>query len=180
MDSQQPQMSVDTRQLLCFSKHYLRSAKRLKCRKSDVSKTIAQLYEEYPHNNRSNVYLLMAHLASAAYRMATIIEKYKPKLNDYNYRHLQRRGLSEPEIASEMRNNLERYMPMMLRDLVGHDLNATHELAKPRARVVQSLNPKQCMNMLQRSIRQIEEDLTSKRLLHSASSNRQNGAVRNF
>lgn len=168
MNSQQSQMDVETQQLLYFSKHYLRLATRLKCPKSDLSKTIRQLYEEYPENNTLNVYLLMAHLASAAYRVATIIEKHD--LRAYNYRDLKK--LPEGKIASEMRSNLKRYMPMMLRDLVGHELKANHILAKPRAEVIHALKPMDCMNIFQGYIRQIEEDLRAKQLLHSASDNR--------
>lgn len=170
MNSQQSQVDVDTQQLLYFSKHYLRLAKRLKCPKSDLSKTIGQLYQEYPKNKTSNVYVLMAHLASATYRSATIIKKHK--LRDYDYIHLQKLDSSN-DIESRMRSNLEKYLPMLLRDLVGHNLyDPKHKLATPRRNVVHVLTPEKCMNILQRSIRQIEKDLRRKHLLPSARGNR--------
>lgn len=165
MNRQQSQVNLDTQQLLHFSKHYLCLAKRLKCPKSDLSKTIGQLYQEYPENKTSNVYLLMAHLASAAYRAATIIVKHN--LCEYNYRPLKR--LVPDTIESKLRSNLERYFPMMLRDLVGHNLQANHCLAAPRRKIMHQLKPMECMRLLQSSIKQIEEDLRHRHLLSSAS-----------
>jgi len=158
-------MNLDTQQLLQFSKHYLNLAKRLrrKCPKRNLSKNIGQLYLEYSDNRKSNVYLLMAHLASAAFREATIIEKHK--LRDYDYRHLKDLKLSE-NIEPRMRRNLEKYLPMMLRDLVGHDLyDHNHDLATPRRKVVHALTPQECMDLLPRSIRRIEQDLKNRQLI---------------
>ncbi len=146
-------MDIDTQQLLYFSKYYLRLASRLKCPTEDLSKTIEQLYRDYPKNKGSNVYLLMAHLASAAYRAATLIEKHGNVLGSYNYRHVT--NCSE----AKLRSNLERYLPMLLRDLVGHDLQNTHNLATPRRNVLHELKPMECAEMLPRTILQMEKDL---------------------
>lgn len=165
VNNEKSQMNLDTQQLLQFSKHYLSLAKRLSrnCPKSNLSKKIGQLYGEYPRNSKSNVYLLMAHLASAAFRAATIIEKNK--LRDYDYRHLKKLKSSN-DIESRMRSNLEKYLPMMLRDLVGHNLyDPDHELATPRRNVVHALTPEKCMNILARSIRRLERDLKNGQLL---------------
>ncbi len=151
-------MEPDTQQLLRFSKYYLQLAKRIKCPIDDQSKTIGQLYDEYPNNKNSNVYLLMAHLASAAYRAATIIDKYPNIRQRYNYRRLGRRKFNG-NIADEMRKNLVQYLPMLLRDLVGHDLEGNHALAKPRREIVHELTPVKCRDILSRSILQIEKDL---------------------
>ena len=151
-------MDIDTQQLLYFSKHYLHLASRLKCPTEDLSKTIDQLYFDYPKNKRSNVYLLMAHLASAAYRVATLIESHGSVLGSYNYRY-HVRNRSEAEIESELRGNLERYLPMLFRDLVGHDLQSAHNLATPRRNVLHELKPMECAEMLQKTILQIAEDL---------------------
>ncbi len=165
VNNEQSQMNLDTQQLIQFSKHYLSLAKRLsrKCPKSNLSKEIGQLYLEYFDNRKSNVYLLMAHLASAAYRAATIIRKHK--LYDYNCTRLWKLRSSNA-IESEMRSNLEKYLPMMLRDLVGHDLyDPNHDLATPRRNVVHALTPQECMDILPRSIRRIEQDLKNRQLI---------------
>ena len=151
-------MDIDTQQLLYFSKYYLRLASRLKCPTEDLSKTIDQLYFDYPKNKRSNVYLLMAHLASAAYRAAVLIDKHRSVLRSYNYR-LHVRNRSEAEIESVLRGNLERYLPMLFRDLVGHDLRNAHNLTTPRRNVLHKLKPMACAKTLQRTILQIEKDL---------------------
>ena len=150
-------MDIDTQQLLYFSKYYLRLASRLKCPTEDLSKTIEQLYRDYPKNKGSNVYLLMAHLASAAYRAATLIDKHGSVLRSYNYRHVSNR--LEAEIESEFRGNLERYLPMLFRDLVGHDLQSAHNLASPRRNVLHGLKPMECVEMFQKTILQIEKHL---------------------
>ena len=155
-------MDIDTQQLLYFSKHYLRLASRLKCPTEDLSTTIDQLYRDYSKNKGSNVYLLMAHLASAAYRAAALIDKHRSVLRSYNYRHVKNR--SEAEIESELRSNLERYLPMLFRDLVGHDLQSPHYLATPRRNVLHELKPMECAAMVKRTILQIEKDLMANKL----------------
>ncbi|MHC4645593.1 MAG: hypothetical protein ACYTBJ_08820 [Planctomycetota bacterium] len=150
-------LPTDTQQLLRFSKHYLKLAKRIKCPKADQSKPIGQLFREYPQNKGSNVYLLMAHLASSAYRIATIIERHA--LESYKYRHLRARPPNEIERA--LRDNLTSYLPMLLRDQVGHDLTSTHKLAPPRIKVLYPLKPIECIDRMKNVITEIESRLGS-------------------
>jgi hypothetical protein len=46
----------------------------------------------------------------------------------YDYRHLGKKPF-HGHIADEMRKHIDQYLPLLLRDLVGHDLEADHCLA---------------------------------------------------
>ena len=164
-------MDTDTQQLIYFAKHYMQIANRINLTINDQSKTIDMLYNEYPQNKRSNVYLFMAHLASSAYRIATVIDKYSDVLSAYNYRCLARRNFSG-DIANELRNNISHYFPMLLRDLVGHNLEDDHRLAGPRKSVVHEMTPNECKENLQTAIRQIEQHLLDNNFLQPTRSPR--------
>lgn len=154
-------MERDDRQLLHFSKHYLRLAKRLKCSESDQSKSIDQLFNDYPSNRSSNIYLLMAHLASAAYRIGTIIDKHSGLLRNYNYRKMINKKDETKKIESKMQNNLDKFLPLMLRDLVGHKLRdpSYESFAIPREKVIHNLTPVQCLKSMEKAILEIERVL---------------------
>jgi len=151
-------LDLDTQQLLRFSKHYLRLAKRLKFSRSDQSKTIGQLFYDYPSNWKSNAYLLMAHLASAAYRIGTIIDKDARLLMNYNYRKRINKKQPDKKIESEMLINLEKFLPLMLRDLVGHRLRdpSYKSFAIPRENVIHNLTPLKCLESMEKAILEIE------------------------
>jgi hypothetical protein len=151
-------LDIETQQLLFFSKHYLHLAKRLKCSSTDLTKTIEQLFAIYQNHKASNVYLFLAHLASSAYRAATIIEKYNNELAHYNYRR-QLKNKEPSQLESELHGNLQKFLPMMLRDLIGHRLKSDHKFLKPRNKVLHALKPIECKEILECSLRDIEEEL---------------------
>ena len=157
-------MDTDTQQLIHYAKHYMQLANRINLTIDDQSKTIEMLYNEYLQHKGSNVYLFMAHLASSAYRIATIIDKYNDVLSTYNYRHLAGKYFSG-NITDELRNNINHYFPMLLRDLVGHNFEDDHRLASPRKKVVHEMTPNECKETLKIAIKEIEQHLIENNLL---------------
>jgi len=100
----------------------------------------------------------MAHLASAAYRIGTIIDKHKAFLINYNYREKLKKT-DKVNYESELRINLEQFLPLMLRDLEGHNLRDTHKFACPRKNVIHKLTPSECLKIMGKTVLAIERDL---------------------
>jgi hypothetical protein len=144
---------LDVQQLIRFAKHYLKAANRLKVPHRDLNNKIGILFDEYRSNSKSTIYLFMAHLASAAFRAATITESCK--LEKYNYRSLA----NSSDIEQQLNSKLDLYMPMLLRDLVGHTLKNSHPLSQPRLSVVHNLTPVECRDHLTNAIFSIATEL---------------------
>ena len=152
---------TDAKQLLFFARHYLGLAKRLESRCNDKRfETIGDLFDDFPRAKSHPIYLLLAHLASASFRIATIVEMYK--LESFDYRELVKKmkGTRPDEIELELRNALNLYLPMMLRDQVGHVTQGSgHSCAEPRNNVLLSLTPSDCLELLERAITAITRTL---------------------
>jgi hypothetical protein len=142
-------MKVEKDQLLYFAHHYLGLARRLAVRCARKKETIGQLFKSFPSARRDPAYLLLAHLASSSVRLSTLIEMSAPALDSFDYRqHLRNKSQAEQE--TELRRHLDRYLPMILRDQVGHDTkSATHPLAPARDRVLGTLTPEECLRHIE-------------------------------
>lgn len=156
-------MEVDDKQLFKFARHYLRLAMRLKSKCSDMlDVTIGDLRERFEESQGDNIYLLLAHLASSAYRISTLVERNKSILDDYDYRPYAwsiKKKKSGSEIQKHLKDNLQYFLPMLLRDQIGHNSTGEHDIASIRNPIIKSLTPRECLDYMKLILPEIESKL---------------------
>lgn len=134
-----------TKQLIHFAGHYLSLARRIRC--DDLDTSITDLDKRF--TPRNNVYLCLAHLASAAFRIVNLCESYK--LDEFNYRKC---GIND------IKSDLDKYIAYLLRDHVGHTEHEQYNVhIKVRKPIIKALTPRKIENHLHNNFKMIKKKI---------------------
>ena len=130
--------SREIRQLWFVAKHYFKEAEKLKLKESEYLDTmLADIMGFFKNGIPQKKYerelsLLMAHMNSAAVRLCTINERFCKDWNDKIFKYYQEELFREQKklgneghwnsdhLMKELIRHKEEYLPLMLRDEVGH------------------------------------------------------------
>jgi hypothetical protein len=121
-------MARETKQLLATANHYLAEARRLLAKDAHLgSSTIGQIARSHRSGSLSPGEILLAHLGSAAVRLATVCEiaRYSPTEN-YRRKFYEPSGKRKPgwpshKIRAEMMANPHEHLHLLMRDNVAHE-----------------------------------------------------------
>jgi hypothetical protein len=182
--------SREIRQLWFVAKHYFKEAEKLKgeyCKYLDI--LLADIMNFYENGIPTEEYqkelsLLVAHLNSAAVRLCTINERFRKNWNDKIFRDYQEELLGNQKklenekhwnnvyLTKELIRNKKEYLPLMLRDEVGHleegknPKKREKELIwRARHAAIESLKVIEVFTCMQCAIEQVEEKLRNLNVL---------------
>lgn len=155
----------ETSQLLLVARHYITSAKRLVARdRSILGITNQEITDKHDMLSLGRAELLLAHLASASFRLCTVCEKHNqggfPSYRQfYEGREMRRKkGPIEEEIIEKILANLQKHIHFLLRDNVGHTEGGL-DIAKDRDNVLMRLTLAQVLGSLQAAYKHISENV---------------------
>jgi len=121
-------VTVETEQLLAVANYYLAEVRRILATKPQLtSATIGEIASNHRRHSLSPAEMVLAHLGSAAVRLATICEiaRYRPTENyrdEFYYRSGDRkRGLSLSKIKAAIAAQPHEHLHLLLRDNVAHE-----------------------------------------------------------
>jgi hypothetical protein len=121
-------MTRETEQLLAVANHYLAEARLLlKSNPGLASMTIGEITQRHRKRSLSHAEMVLAHVGSAAVRLATICEisGYRPTKN-YRAEFYQRSGDRKngwacSKIKANIAANLSEHLHLLLRDNIAHE-----------------------------------------------------------
>ncbi len=157
-------MDRSTKQLIQFAKHYLSLAKRLQC-DDDLDMPIKELDNKFESDKKNPVYLRLAHLASAAFRIVNLCEGHG-LVRGYNYKKYKE---DENKIIA---SNLDYHIAYLLRDHIGHNEDKKikkkeeDKFAKLREPIIKNLTPRDIENHLRTNFEMVIKELKRRKKLH--------------
>ena len=151
-------MTREAEQLLAVANHYLAEAKRVLVKKPGLaSLTIGDITRSHGTRSLSPGEIVLAHLGSAAVRLATICEvaRYCPTENyrDKFYERSGHRksGSSSSKIRAELAAKPHEHLHLLLRDNVAHEepgIANNRQIAADRFAVLKATTVATCNNAL--------------------------------
>ena len=141
-------------QLIDFAKRYLTLASDLSCEDKDLDTKICVLFDQYGENRRSPIYLFMAHLASSAIRLYTLVDYKENRLSQYKLNN--RKGEVRVDL---LKSNIGKYIVVLLRDMIGHGVDTDCKISKARDEVIHNMTPRECHKYLHLAATDIEKQL---------------------
>lgn len=147
--------SRELEQLLLVATHYLALARRASRTDPAILRdTVDQVVSSHVSGKLCRAELLLAHLASAAIRLATICEKEKTKFpapyRTALYKSGARKGaMQKHAILTQITKRLHEHIHFLLRDAVAHEENVKSDMASDRADVLMQLTVGQILAALE-------------------------------
>jgi hypothetical protein len=162
-------MTRETDQLLKAANYYLAEAGCIiSSRPRLEAKTIGYITRSHNTRGFSDGEIALAHLASAAVRLATICEIncYRPTEN-YRTKFYERSGKRKSnwpsiKIRRDVTNNLSEHLHLLLRDNVAHEepgIKNNSDLAADRFQILKAITIGACEHALKKTVRQIKRSL---------------------
>ena len=179
--------SREIRQLWFVAKHYFTEAEKLKvewCKYLDNKLT--EIMSFFKNGTPKEDYerelsLLVAHLNSAAIRLCTINERFWEDWNDKIFKYYQEELLREQKkfedekhwnsdyLAKELIRNKKEYLPLMLRDEVGHIEEGKSKkkevIWQARHIAIESLKVIEVFTCMQSAIERVEKKLRDRNFI---------------
>jgi len=179
--------SREIRQLWVVAKSYFEEAKRLKIKRCGyLDIRLIDIMDFYENGIPMEDYqielsLLVAHLNSAAIRLCTINERFCNDWNDRIFKYYQDELLHEQRkleddkhwnsdyLTKELIRNKEEYLPLMLRDEVGHmeggERPTKEVIWQARHTAIESLKVIEVFTCMQSAIERLETKLRNKKFI---------------
>jgi len=159
----------ETEQLFAVARHYLAQATNiLKKHKNLASRTIGEISRHHVSRSLSEGEMLLAHLGSAAVRLATVCEVNKYHLTPnyrtkfYNQDGSRKATWSASRIRAELLANPDGHLHLVLRDNVAHEepgISNTRHIAADRAAVLRNTTIETCEKALRKVLRTVESSV---------------------
>jgi hypothetical protein len=159
----------ETEQLFAVARHYLAQAGKILKRREDLAfRTIGDMGRGHMPHSLSHGEMALAHLGSAAVRLATICEITKYRLTPnyrttfYNRDGSRRAAWSARRIRQELSGNPHDHLHLMLRDNVAHEepgISNTKQIAADRAAVLKNTTIHTCETALREIMKAVEGEI---------------------